>query len=171
MHSKLLSLAGAAALSLRLGAGPALAAPADSDADAAHARQLRQRGIALQSDSPRNVDKANHEMLRPGPYDGPMFGEPGQPDRRDGVRPVSQDSSKAAQGSDQYWNDARREAPMPPRRHYQPEARDQRMKHVAPVRSGENGVPPVRPQRERTPLAPDQWKQTRGDDVPFSYHR
>lgn len=169
MYSKLLPLLGVAALSALLGAGSALAAPANIDADAAHARQLRQRGIALQSDNSRDADKASHEMLRPGPYDGPMLGQSGQPDRLDGVRPVSQDGYKAHQAPDPRWNNTRPEKNS--HRRNQPDARGQRMDSVTPARSGDDGVRPVQPRHDRTPLAPDAWKHTRGDDVPFSYHR
>lgn len=168
MNAKVLPFLGVAALSVLLGAGPALAAPVTGDVDSVHARELRQRGIALQSDSPRNADKANHEMLRPGPYDGPMFDKAAQ---RDGVRPVSRDSYKADQGADPRQSGIRPDANMSPRRHGQPDARDQRMIPVTPARSGDDGVRPVRPQRGHTPIAPEQWKHTRGDGVPFSYHR
>lgn len=168
MSSKLQSVFLVALASALLGAGPALAAPSNTDADSVHARHLRQRGIALQSDSPRNADKANHEMLRPGPYDGPLLD---RPDLRDGVRPVSQDTYKESQESDPRWNDSRREAPMPPRSHYQPDARDQSVTRVTPASSSDGRGRQMRPHRDRAPMSPDEWTQTGGHAAPFSYRR
>lgn len=168
MSSKFMSFLGVAAVSTLLCAGTALAARVTSDADSIHARELRQRGQALQSDTVLNTDKANHEMLRPGPYEGPMFG---RQDQRDDVRPISQDKYTKGQGTDPRRNGTRQEKAMPPRHHYQPDARDQRVNHVAPVRSDADRGRALQQQRDRTPISPEQWKRTRSDDMPFSYHR
>lgn len=193
MSSKLLSFLGVAAVSALLGAGPALAAPVNTDADAVRAREVKRHLDAAQSakpfkadkvraghvkmtgngirqtpDTPITADKARQEMLRPGPYDGPMFDKP---DQRPGVRPISQDKDNQGQAAEPRWNDTRPEKSMPPRRHYQPAVRDQGMPPVAPARSSDDSGRQIRSQRDRAPISPEQWKQTRGDELPFSYHR
>lgn len=169
MSSKLQPALLAVVMSALLGAGSALAAPTTSDADAVRAtRELKQRVNAAQPAKALPTDKVRHEMVLSGPHQKAPAGRSSQ---RDGVRPASQDKYRQGQAAAPRWSETRREVPMPSRQHYQPDARDQRMSPVAPVRSDNDSGRQIRSQRDRAPMAPEQWKQTRGDDVPFSYHR